>query len=198
MEDMKIFRQINAIMADINAIGKDRQNQQQGFMFRGIDQVMNTLHPILVKHGVVIVPEVVDTKREERQTLKGGNLIYTMHKVVYHFIADDGSEVNAVMVGEGMDMADKSSNKALAIAFKYACFQVFCIPTEEMAQEDPDAYVPEESFGKDAEERFRGYLSNCTNKQDLVLFCEAYSELLKKWPRLMEIYQERKREIIKP
>ncbi len=28
-------------------------------------------------------------------------------------------------------------NKAMSIAFKYACFQVFCIPTEEM--KDPDA-----------------------------------------------------------
>ena len=41
------------------------------------------------------------------------------------------------MIGEGMDSGDKASNKALAVAFKYACFQVFCIPTEEM--KDPDA-----------------------------------------------------------
>lgn len=36
-----------------------------------------------------------------------------------------------------MDSGDKATNKAMAIAFKYACFQVFCIPTEEM--KDPDA-----------------------------------------------------------
>jgi hypothetical protein len=36
-----------------------------------------------------------------------------------------------------MDSGDKASNKAMAIAFKYACFQVFCIPTEEIV--DPDA-----------------------------------------------------------
>ena len=28
-------------------------------------------------------------------------------------------------------------NKAMSVAYKYACFQVFCIPTEEM--HDPDA-----------------------------------------------------------
>ena len=49
----------------------------------------------------------------------------------------------AVVQGEGMDSGDKSSNKAMSVAFKYACFQVFCIPTEEM--KDPDADTPPES-----------------------------------------------------
>lgn len=40
-----------------------------------------------------------------------------------------------------MDTGDKATNKAMSIAFKYACFQVFCIPTEEMI--DPDAEVHE-------------------------------------------------------
>ena len=42
---------------------------------------------------------------------------------------------------EGMDSGDKATNKAMSIAFKYACFQVFCIPTEEM--QDPDADTPD-------------------------------------------------------
>ena len=43
----------------------------------------------------------------------------------------------AVVIGEGMDSGDKATNKAMAIAYKYACFQTFCIPTEEM--KDPDS-----------------------------------------------------------
>ena len=35
-----------------------------------------------------------------------------------------------------MDTGDKATNKAMAIAYKYACFQVFCIPTSDIA--DPD------------------------------------------------------------
>ena len=57
----------------------------------------------------------------------------------YTFYAKDGSSVQCVVVGEGMDSGDKATNKAMSIAFKYACFQVFCIPTEEM--KDPDAEV---------------------------------------------------------
>ena len=39
-----------------------------------------------------------------------------------------------------MDSGDKATNKAMSIAFKYACFQVFCIPTEEMRDPDADTY----------------------------------------------------------
>ena len=145
----KIYEAIPAIMDEIGHIGKEKRNQQQGFMFRGIDQVMNTMKPLLAKHGVFVVPEVMDRQREERTTKSGSNLIYSILTVRYHFCASDGSEVVATTVGEGMDSADKASNKAMAIAFKYACFQVFCIPTEEIAKDDPDNYSQEESVRAD-------------------------------------------------
>ena len=153
MEEKKIYKAIANIMGEIGHIGKDKKNQQQGFMFRGIDQVMNTMKPLLAKHGVFIVPEVMEMQREERTTARGGNLIYSVLTVKHHFIADDGSEVVSTTIGEGMDSADKASNKAMAIAFKYACFQVFCIPTEEMAQDDPDNYVPENSTKKQSKQQ---------------------------------------------
>lgn len=170
----KIYKAIPAIMDEIGHIGKDKKNQQQGFMFRGVDQVMNTMKPLLAKHGVFPVPEVVETKREERQTKNGGTLIYTIHKINFHFFSDDGSKVTATVVGEGMDSADKSSNKAMAVAFKYACFQVFCIPTEEMAKDDPDGYSPEESRPTAAQ--LRQYLDNCTTKEEFDAFKEAWGK----------------------
>lgn len=164
MEEKKIYKAIPAIMEEIGHIGKDKKNQQQGFMFRGIDQVMNTMKPLLAKHGVFIVPEILETNREERLTKSGGTLIYTIHKMKFHFIADDASWVAATVVGEGMDSADKSSNKAMAVAFKYACFQVFCIPTEEMAKDDPDNYTVEASKPSDAQ--LKTYIDNCETVED--------------------------------
>ena len=138
---MSIHKAINGVMSEIGAIEKNKQ--QQGFKYRGIDDVMNALQPLLVKHGVFIVPEIMGHEREERTTKNGGNLIYTVCTIRYTFYASDGSSVCAVVVGEAMDSGDKSTNKAMSVAFKYACFQVFCIPTEEMA--DPDAESPPES-----------------------------------------------------
>lgn len=139
----QIYKAITEIMGEVGVIGKDRTNKQQGFKYRGVEDVMNVLQPLLKKYGVFIVPEVVESTREERSTKSGGNLIYSVMKIRHHFYAEDGSEVVSTTIGEGMDSADKASNKAMSIAFKYACFQVFCIPTEEMI--DPDSETPPQS-----------------------------------------------------
>jgi len=139
VQDPMIYKAISSIMSELKAVGKNRQNKQQGFMFRGIDDVMNAINPALSKNKVFIVPEILEQTREERKSQKGANLIYSVCKIKYTFFAEDGSNVQAIVVGEGMDSGDKATNKAMAIAFKYACFQVFCIPTEEMS--DPDSEV---------------------------------------------------------
>ncbi len=139
---MNIYEAISRCMEEIGAVGKDAVNKQQGFKYRGIDAVMNAINPALTKNHVFIVPEVLDQSREERTTKSGGALIYSVCRIKYTFYAEDGSSIEAVTVGEGMDSGDKATNKAMAIAFKYACFQVFCIPTEEMKDPDEETQDP--------------------------------------------------------
>lgn len=143
-----IYKAINEVMKEIGAVGKNQKNSQQGFMYRGIDAVMNAINPALTNHGVFVVPEVLEQTREERTTSKGNLLIYSICKIKFSFFAEDGSHVEAITIGEGMDSGDKATNKAMSIAFKYACFQVFCIPTEEMV--DPDAECHEIKPKKEA------------------------------------------------
>lgn len=152
-EKKNIYETITAVMDDVGAIGKNDLNKQQGFRYRGVDAVMNALNPAFIRHHLFVVPEVLEQRREERQTAKGGNLIYSVCRVKYTFYAEDGSSIEAVVIGEGMDSGDKASNKALAVAFKYACFQVFCIPTEEM--KDPDAESHEVTGVRYATEEMR-------------------------------------------
>lgn len=143
---MNIYQSITKIMEEVPSIGKTQRNKTQGFMYRGIDDVMNALQPLLAKNKVFIVPEILEQTREERTTSKGGNLIYSICKIKYKFYAEDGSSVEAITIGEGMDSGDKATNKAMAIAMKYALFQVFCIPTDEM--KDSDSETPEQSTKK--------------------------------------------------
>ena len=136
----KIYQSIIGVMSEIGAISKDKTNTQQGFKYRGIDEVMNTLQPLLIKNNVFVVPEVLEQTREDKVSSKGTLLIYSICKIKFTFYADDGSNLTAVTIGEGMDSGDKATNKAMAIAFKYACFQVFCIPTEEMKDPDDESH----------------------------------------------------------
>lgn len=119
---MEITKSLCAITAEIGSIAKSKKNQQQGYSFRGVDDLMNALHPLFAKYGVLMVPEVLESTREERVTAKGSALISAILKIKYHLIGMDGSEITATVIGEGMDTADKASNKALAVAFKYAAF----------------------------------------------------------------------------
>lgn len=163
---MNIYESITKIMEEVPAIGKDKVNKQQGFKFRGIDDVMNALQPLLAKNKVFIVPEILEQTREERTTSKGGNLIYSICKIKYKFYAEDGSNIEAITIGEGMDSGDKATNKAMAIAMKYALFQVFCIPTEEM--KDLDGETPDESKKKQDnqnEEIMEGSLEELVTEQ---------------------------------
>lgn len=139
-----IYSAICGVMEDIGAVGKNDTNKQQGFKYRGIDAVMNALKPAMTKNKVFCVPKVLEQSREERTTAKGAALIYSVCRIRYTFFTTDGSSVQAVVVGEGMDSGDKATNKAMAVAFKYACFQTFCIPTENI-MDDPDEETPESS-----------------------------------------------------
>lgn len=139
---MNIYESINAVMKDCGYIAKDSKNTMQNYKFRGIDAVMNALNPALIKNKVFVVPEVLEQTREERHTAKGGLLIYSIVRVKYSFYAEDGSSVTACVIGEGMDSGDKATNKAMSAAFKYACFQTFCIPTEEMKDSEDDSPEP--------------------------------------------------------
>lgn len=133
-----IHEKIPKVMAAVGAIGKDRKNVQQGYQFRGIDDLYNALNKALAENGVFTVPEVLEIKRDERTNKNGTVLFYTIAKIKYTFWADDGSSIEAITIGEGMDSGDKSCNKAMSGAQKYAFLQVFAIPTEEPKDSEID------------------------------------------------------------
>lgn len=142
---MEVYKAINAVQDELAQIGisKSSKNLQQGFMYRGVDAVYNTLSPLLAKHKLLILPRCLCRESTERQTAKGGVLFYVVVQAEFDFVsAIDGSRHTVSMFGEAMDSGDKATNKAMSIAYKYAAFQAFCIPTEETSQ-DPDAQTHE-------------------------------------------------------
>jgi len=136
-----IYSKIAAVMRDAQPIAKGRENRQQGFKFRGIDDVYAALHDILTAHEVFTVPEVLEHSSEERTTKSGSTLIYRVLKIRYRFYTSDGSFVDSTVIGEGMDSGDKASNKAMSVAHKYALIQVFAIPTEDAKDSDADSHA---------------------------------------------------------
>ena len=137
----KIYGQIPKVMAEIGAVGKDRKNEQQNYKFRGIEDLYNAAHPAMTKHGVFCVPSVVSIEHEMRESRSGSIQTWILMKVAHRFYAEDGSFIEVVTTGEGLDSSDKAANKCLSGAFKYALTELFCIPMADV--EDSDRTTPE-------------------------------------------------------
>jgi hypothetical protein len=157
-----IYVALSNIMSKVGVISKDRSAGQNGdkfsYKFRGIDDVMNELHRHFADEQITILPEVLETDRTERVQIKTSTYngkteeketvtFYTTVKVKFTFAATDGSTVCVTTVGEGMDTGDKSTNKAMSAALKYALLQMFLIPTAEPKDSENDEHtiVPDQN-----------------------------------------------------
>lgn len=142
-----VYAAICAVQAELatSGIAKDRKNVQQGYAFRGIDDVFNALAPLLSKHKLCILPRYLSRTTTERVTKAGTVLYSVVVEAEIDFVSvADGSRHSVRIYGEAMDSADKATNKAMSAAYKYAALQVFAIPTE--SDHDADAATPPETL----------------------------------------------------
>jgi hypothetical protein len=155
-----IYQTIIKVMRDIEAIEKSRKNQAQGYVFRGIDDAYNSLHSIFAKHGLFTITRVVSERTEEKTSAKGGILIYRILQIEFDFVNETGEKLTCSVIGEGLDSGDKATNKALAVAHKYALMQTFLIPTEELKDPENDSH----EIKDDRNERIKNLIALAKNK----------------------------------
>jgi hypothetical protein len=134
-----IYKQLNAVMLAVGAIGKDSKNEHFNFMYRSAEAVVNRIAPLLALNGIVVVPQVLDEHRENGKTKKGEDTHFISLKVKYTFFASDGSCVEVVTMGESADTADRQAAKAQTHAFKTALCTLFAIATRP--EDDPDKHA---------------------------------------------------------
>jgi hypothetical protein len=142
-DNLTIHQRMIGILGELPPIGKNQRNTQQNFMFRGIDDVLNALNPLLAKWGVFYVPNVMERIESVRKTKSDSSLYVVNLRIEYTFFGVNGDSVYATVWGEGTDSGDKATNKAMTGAMKYALFQVFAISTQEA--QDADRSSLEES-----------------------------------------------------
>lgn len=144
----KIYSALASILADVEAVKKNKSNTQQGFKYRGIDDMYNALHDSFAKNKVFISFTVKDTKTETIE--QNSKLLFKICMLVeYRFIADDGSYISTVTYTESLDYGDKGTGKALSYALKYVLMQMFLIPTDEAKDNDSESIeVQKKTEGK--------------------------------------------------
>lgn len=141
MNELSVNDLIVQAMNLLGPIAKSQRNQAQGFNFRGIDVVMNAIHPVFAKVGLFVTPDVISHECKEITTAKGAKMFHHTMNVGFKFRgAGCRDSIFCSTVGEASDSGDKGAAKCMSIALKYALFQTLMIPLE--ADSDPDAHSP--------------------------------------------------------
>lgn len=134
-DNQKVYEAFHKAMAEITHVGKDGVNHQQKFNFRGIDGVMNAVGPIFRKHGLFIIPEVINREVDHATSRSGSRMTIVTVEVKYSVAHADGSSFAGTVVGEANDSADKATAKAMSVALRTFLLQSLVLPTH---QPDPD------------------------------------------------------------
>lgn len=125
--DLNIYQKIVAVMRDIDCIQKSDKKVNGQYTFVSHDQVTSALHPVLVKHGIVVVPTVETCVQVGNRTEVTLNVSFVNADVPV-------DRFSVVSIGYGIDQADKGPGKAVSYAYKYALLKTFCLETSD----DPD------------------------------------------------------------
>lgn len=148
--EVTVLDALRSVMADVGAIRKGDRNTQQNFNFRGIDAVVNAVYPALVRHGVMVVPNVTSVVYENVEVgQKRTAMVSCRARVTYTFYGPQGDSVSATVVAEAMDSGDKATPKAMSVAMRTALLQTLCLPTDEP---DPDSQTYERAAPPTEEE----------------------------------------------
>lgn len=139
------------VMEDVTYVPKGGTYQggsSGNYKFRRFDDVAKELGEAFRRHGIFLKPSVVGRHTERFEIAKeysnGGKSVQnwtdTRVEVQYSFVSlVDGSEQVVSVLGEGRDLSDKSTAKAMTMALKTVLTQAFMLPTDAP---DPDSERP--------------------------------------------------------
>lgn len=123
--------------------------------YRGIEDAMNEMSGVLIRHRITVTPRYSDLNIIER--VKGApadakaTRFATVRGTFTFTSCVDGSFVQCEHYGEAMDSGDKAVTKAQSVAFRTALFQQFVVPTMAIDPEYGGDGMPEATRAAHAE-----------------------------------------------
>ncbi|KIF04161.1 hypothetical protein PL81_20340 [Streptomyces sp. RSD-27] len=110
-----------AVMREIGPVGKNGKNKDQGYQFRAQEDIVTAARKPMARYGLRMLPRVISHEHFTR-----GKVNVAIIEVEFTFRGPTGDIMPPILViGEGADVSDKASNKAMTAAKKYAFIQAF-------------------------------------------------------------------------
>lgn len=129
------------IMREVEGIGKHGQMKQgEHYSYRRWDDMAEALGAAFRRHGVMLESRITDRQYHHRPIKDGAQEWTSAYLTVHYRLTSliDGSQVTFEAQGEGRDLTDKATRKAMTMALKAALDQAFLLGDAE----DPDAERP--------------------------------------------------------
>lgn len=134
----------------IGGVGKhETPLSGQKFNFRGIDTVVNAVAPVFNEMGIVVTPYLKSSRSEFVTYGASGTKGFRTEVVCEYTFHYKDETITCCVAAEAIDSGDKSTAKAMSVAFRIALLQALTLPTDEP---DPDNYdYNVDKTGKDKE-----------------------------------------------
>lgn len=132
-----VYQRILSIMEELDYIQKgDKQGGGLQYRFVSHDQVTSAIHPLLVKHRILIIPNSEEIKQDgNRTSIKIGLAFVNVDNPTDSFVT--------YWYGYGVDGSDKGVGKAVSYAYKYAILKTFALETGDDPDQDQNSvYEP--------------------------------------------------------
>ena len=130
---LNIHQRLNAVMADVNYIKKDKKIEigKGSYSVTGHDAVTKLIHPLLVKHKISLIPTVVEMTQE-------GNRTRVLMSFDWVNIDDPKDYFTNQCVSYGVDNQDKGPGKSISYAQRFITLKTLHLETGERDVEEDD------------------------------------------------------------
>ena len=138
-----IINALNQIMAEAGYVQKNSENKFHGYKYASEADLLETLRPAMIKHGLVLIPSVNNASPIDDH----GNTLVSVEYTLAHISGEIWPD-KITAVGCGNDRAkngsvgDKGVYKAITGANKYLLFKLFQIETGDDPEKDEAAPPP--------------------------------------------------------
>lgn len=145
-EPKNVHQLIALVSRGVGAVGKRGRNEEAGYSFRRIEDVIDALNPVMAKHGVHVAPRVLQRVVQPRHSEDPSRVQHVALEVEFRIYGPAGDHVKVRTWGEGIDAGDKATSKAHTAALKNGLLPAFMIPTHNLTV-DGDTTSPAAAAG---------------------------------------------------
>ncbi len=167
MSGPQIYGAIARVKRAMSAVGKSHTAEGRfNYDYRSSEDVMNAAGPLLDREGIIMVPHVQQMTRELRNASDGKvALTFVTMEILVTFYAEDGSHIDARVIGEAMDVSDKACTKAQTVGTRIALCTVLNIATAETAN-DPESGPQHEAVPRSLVSRATTWMRAAPSKEE--------------------------------